>query len=80
MVREDDHTFIDNAFGFHPANDVTRPTHQEFRKAVRAFAHSVVDSLPNSREKSLFLTNLQQAAMWANAAIAINGSPFTEEE
>ncbi len=27
---------------------------------------------PESREKSLAITNLQQSVMWANASIAIN--------
>ena len=30
------------------------------------------EMLPDSREKSLFITNMQQALMWANAAIAIH--------
>jgi hypothetical protein len=30
------------------------------------------DLCPESREKSLAITNLEQAVMWANAAIARN--------
>lgn len=45
------------------------------RGTARSLAHVVQDNCPESREKSLALTNLQQAVMWANAAIAINEKP-----
>lgn len=35
-------------------------------------AHLIDKRCPNSREKSLALTNLEQAMMWANAAIQRN--------
>jgi hypothetical protein len=35
--------------------------------------YDVIDNnCPDSREKSLAMTNLEQAVMWANAAIARN--------
>jgi hypothetical protein len=43
---------------------------------IRSEAHDlalVIDELaPDSREKSLAITNLEEAVMWANAAIARN--------
>ena len=45
---------------------------QEAAEAARELAEIIDDACPDSREKSLALTNLQQATMWANASIAIN--------
>lgn len=45
-------------------------------KAIRAkakeLAETIIQNTPQSREQSVALTNVQQAVMWANAAIAIN--------
>lgn len=69
---------LHNRFGFHPANDVSRPLHEEIRTRSEALAQFYNRVLPDSREKSLALTNLQQAAMWANAAVAINLAPLED--
>lgn len=42
------------------------------REKARELAHMINDCCPESREKSLAITNLQQTIMWANASIAIN--------
>lgn len=51
-------------------------TQQERFIALRGKAKELADliqgSCPPSREMSTALTNIQQAVMWANAAIAIN--------
>jgi len=41
---------------------------QRVRAAAKDLA-SVILEIPNSRERSLALTNLEQAAMWANKSI-----------
>jgi hypothetical protein len=46
--------------------------YQEIRKAAFELAHLIGVQCPPSREKSLAITNLEQAVMWANAAIARN--------
>lgn len=51
-------------------------------------AQQIVDNTPPSREQSLAITAVQEAVMWANAAIAINekaplpvlGQPDTNEQ
>lgn len=40
------------------------------RNQAGDFAHLIVDMTPESREQSLALTALEEAVMWANAAIA----------
>jgi len=42
------------------------------RQKAKEFAETVENLCPDSREKSLAITNIQQSVMWANASIAIN--------
>lgn len=53
--------------------------YEELRSRANALAAGIAVLCPNSREKSLALTNLQQAVMWANASIAINEDPEAPE-
>lgn len=57
-------------FAFHPATPVTGPKHDEIRSACLALAGLIVGATPESREQSLAITALEEAMMWANAAIA----------
>ncbi|WP_280186016.1 MULTISPECIES: DUF7681 family protein [Nocardia] len=62
---------IDNRFDFHPATTEERRTeHEDIRAAHKEVAHFIDRTVPPGREKSLALTNLEQAMFWANAAIA----------
>jgi hypothetical protein len=47
---------------------------QNIRRYARNFADMVNDSLPYCREKSLALTKIEEAVMWANAGIARKGA------
>lgn len=40
------------------------------REAAKTFANLIVTTTPASREQSLAITALEEAVMWANAAIA----------
>jgi hypothetical protein len=59
-----------NRFSYHPP----LPGQPERYEKIRAFAHDtarlISEECPESREKSLALTHLEEAVMWANAAIA----------
>lgn len=52
-----------------PVNDQPQK-YEEIREMAKQFAVSINALCPDSREKSLAITNLEQAVMWANAAIA----------
>lgn len=67
---------IRNDFGYHPATEVTGPRHDELRRLFADLALTLIELTPVSREQSLALTNLQQALMWANAAVACNLAPL----
>ena len=69
-------TRLANDLGFHPATEVSRPKHEAIRKLTRELGEQYIDLCPHSRELSLALTALQEAQMWANAAIAVNLAPL----
>ena len=63
---------IENTFTYHaPFGDQT-DRYVIIRKAAKDLAITMDRACPESREKSLALTAVQQAVMWANASIAIN--------
>jgi hypothetical protein len=63
---------IVNIFTYHKPFG-SQPARYEFlRSAAKDMAALIQMHCPESREKSLAITNLQQAIMWANASIAIN--------
>ena len=67
---------IDQRMDHHPpTSPVTGDAHATVRALVKATAKAVKDITPPGRETSLVLTALQEALMWANAAIACNGGP-----
>jgi len=63
---------VDKIFTYHrPTGDQQR-RYQSLRNLAKDFAWEIMASCPQSRERSLALTNLQQTVMWANASIACN--------
>lgn len=63
---------IENIFTYHKPFGDQPQRYQLIRDTARLLAATINAACPESREKSLALTNLQQAVMWANASIAIN--------
>lgn len=60
-----------NRFTYHPPVTQRRATmHEHIRQMCYALAAELDHILPEGREKSLAITNLEQTTMWANAAIA----------
>lgn len=67
MTTED----LDNRFSYHtPKTDRRRNAHESVRAACRDIADLLNELLPEGREKSLAITNLEQAMFWGNAALA----------
>lgn len=69
---------IDRRLGFHPATAETIPMFEDTRARVIELANHWDETLPDGREKALALTALQEAAMYANAAVACNLSPLED--
>ena len=63
---------LKNVFSYHAPLAGQNDRYVALRESARLFAELIVGSTPASREQSVALTNVQQAVMWANAAIAIN--------
>ena len=63
---------IDRVFTYHaPKGDQTE-RYQNLRATAKSMALDIERLCPDSREKSLAITKVQEASMWANASIAIN--------
>ena len=63
---------IESMFTYHPPKNDQPSRYMILRQSAKALAALMCLNCPESRELSLALTNLQQATMWANAAIAVN--------
>jgi hypothetical protein len=60
-------------FTYHAPKDGQPERYQRIRDAGRQLAVLLDAECPESREKSLAVTKLEEAVMWANAAIARRG-------
>ena len=70
---------IDHRFGYHPPLSRIRvEEHTTVRAECRALALELDHLLPDSREKSLVFTKLEEAMFWANAALARAPDPDAE--
>lgn len=61
---------LQTRFTYHAPKPGQPERYQRLRDAARELAALIDAECPESREKSLALTNIEQASMWANAAIA----------
>lgn len=70
-----DQAQIDKRFSHHPpTRENVVELHEATRGLVKRCGSALNILLPESREKSLAFTALEEALMWANAAIARNQS------
>lgn len=63
---------VEHNFSYHPPKGDQIERYARIREEAKQFAFTIEKLCPPSRERSLALTNLEQAVMWANAAIARN--------
>jgi hypothetical protein len=61
---------IDHNTKYHPLDEDRRVKQELVRDAARRCMRGIVTLCPASRETSLALTKVEEAMMWANAAIA----------
>lgn len=55
-----------------PKDDTVVAIFEGLRYQAKVFGTAILDNCPESRERALALTNLEQALMWAVAAVARN--------
>jgi hypothetical protein len=63
---------IEKRFTYHKPKDNQPLRYEQLRSAAKDFAVLLNNLCPESREKSLAFTSLEEAVMWANTAIARN--------
>lgn len=69
---EDLRARIERDFTYHAPKAGQPERYTMLREKAKELALLIVDATPQSREQSLALTHLEQAAFYANAAIARN--------
>lgn len=63
---------LEKRFTYHPPKEGQPEKYVGIRGKAMDFAYTIDALCPDSREKSLALTKLEEAVMWANASIARN--------
>lgn len=61
---------IDNRFMYHPPKSGQTESYLMVRAVAKTLAELINEVCPDSREKSLAMTAIEEAVMWANASIA----------
>jgi hypothetical protein len=64
---------IRTRFTYHPPKEGQAFWYEAIRDGARELAIMINEACPESREKSLAITELEAAVFWANAAIARRG-------
>ena len=63
---------IEKRFTYHAPKAGQPAKYEKLRSKARELAELVNELCPESREKSLAITALEESSMWANASIARN--------
>lgn len=65
-----DSTELGNRFTYHPPKEGQPERYVSIRQGGLTLAKLIDELCPDSREKSLAITSIENAVFWANAAIA----------
>jgi hypothetical protein len=71
-ITDEEKARLKKDFTYHPPVPNQLPRYEEIRDYARTFAATILKDCPPSRERSLALTHLEEAVMWANASISRN--------
>lgn len=63
---------IENNFKYHTPQEGQPEKYTAVREKAKELAYLIDELCPNSREKSVAMTKLEEAVMWANASVARN--------
>lgn len=79
-ITQEDVDRLNNTYTYHaPVNEGQVGKYQQLRTYGKFLATEIMEQCPPSREKSLALTKVEEAVMWANAAIARHTTVKTGE-
>lgn len=59
-------------FTYHPPTGTQPTIYENLRDLAKGFAVEIFMACPDSRERSVAITKLEEVVMWANASIARN--------
>lgn len=63
---------LDKRFTYHPPKGNQAKRYETIREFAKTYAMFLVKECPDSRERALALTKIEESVFWANAAIARN--------
>lgn len=63
---------FENVFTYHAPKEGQPEKYTAIREKAKELAYLIDELVPDSREKSLSITKLEEMTMWANAGIARN--------
>lgn len=63
---------IDKPFAYHKPSDDGMTKINRLREAFSLVQRAIEDNCPNSRQKSVAITELETSAMWAIKAVVFN--------
>jgi hypothetical protein len=64
--------YVDGIFTYHAPKGTQADRYVSLRETAKTLAYQIGLSCPESRERSVAITKLQECVMFANASIAIN--------
>jgi len=64
--------FLDGIFTYHAPKENQAERYAALRDQAKNLSYSIAQFCPESRERSVAITKLQECIMFANASIAIN--------
>lgn len=70
MITASEQKMLDTAYTYHAPTPEKQETYVLLRETAKALAEAVILHAPIGRERSVALTKIEEAVMWANAAIA----------
>lgn len=63
---------VKHSFAHHPPKEDQPERYASLRRYGTSLAEEILRRVPDSRERSLALTKVEEAVMWANKGIAVN--------
>lgn len=64
---------LDNIYTYHAPVPGQLERYVTLRENAKAMAQLIIDNCPETRERSIALTKMEEVIMWANASIARSG-------
>jgi len=69
---DEKNAMLENNFKYHPPTKEKEKLYVEYREKCKELAYFIIHNFPDIRERSLAITKLEEAMMWANAGLARN--------